>query len=299
MMRMQLLLVSVGFIASCAAEPVHRMDTRTLLTRSDTLMGTNIELILIADPGRRAEAALDRALAELARVEDQFTTWRDSPLTRVNAGAGDAVSADDEVLRLIERAVAICKTTAKAFDPTYGGAPIDCGRVEIDRLKGTVTMPNGMSLGLGGIAKGYAVDRAADTLRLMGYQDFVVNAGGDLLASGRYKDNLWQVGIKHPRLAGKELAVLPMSGYALATSGDYERPGHILDPRSGLTARRCQSVTILARTAAVADALATGVFVLGPAEGLLLVESMSGVEALIVGEDGSIHVSRGLTNQPG
>lgn len=301
-----------------------------LVTRSDTVMGTSLEILVVAPPGPEVEAAIDAAVAELRRVEDLVTTWRPSALTRFNDAAGHEVHLDDEVLALLEEAKRVCLLTGRSFDPTFQGAArvwdfrhpgarpptpeaareafraVDCRRLTIDRERGIARLDPGMAVGLGGIAKGYAVGRAARILRERGYEGFVVNAGGDLYASGRHDGRIWRVGIRHPRDPDRDIAVLPATGYAVATSGDYERYfdyggkryHHILSPRTGFPAAGCQSVTILARDPTLADALATGVFVMGPEEGLALVERLDGVETLIIDTEGNPHMSEGLRHPP-
>ena len=160
----------------------------------------------------------------------------------------------------------------------------------------------GTALDLGGIAKGYAIDRAAQALRRSGVRDFLVNAGGDLFVAGSKGGDPWRVGIQHPRSPEELLQVVSPVDGALVTSGDYERSftwegtlyHHILDPRSGEPARDCQSVTVWAATAIDADALATAVFVLGPAEGLALVEGQPDAEALVVTAAGEVRESSGF-----
>jgi FAD:protein FMN transferase len=153
-------------------------------------------------------------------------------------------------------------------------------------------------LHFGAWAKGYAVDRAVAVLRRHGVNAALVNAGGDVRGFG----HPWRVGVQHPRLPGAVLAVIEPGDLAVATSGDYEqyfeqdgeRYHHLLDPRVGEPARECRSVTVLAADCTLADALATAVFVLGPHEGLELVERQPGVECLIVDAQGEWLESTGL-----
>ncbi len=176
--------------------------------------------------------------------------------------------------------------------------------VDWDRETLTVTLGReGTSLALGGIAKGYAVDEAARLLRAAGVTRAVIDAGGDLYLLGAKPDgHPWRIAVRHPRRDG-HLGVLTLGAdTAVATSGDYEnyfeaggeRYHHILDPATGRPATGCISVTVVAPTAAVADALATAVFVLGPADGLALVELLADVEALVVDREGDIHLTSGM-----
>ena len=162
----------------------------------------------------------------------------------------------------------------------------------------------GMKLGFGAIGKGFAADRAAAFLQSKGLSNFIIDAGGDLLVKGRRGDRSWNVAVRHPR-GGEFLARLELGDFAIATSGDYERYfvvdgrrySHILDLRSGWPAEHLTSVTVIARSAADADALATALFVMGVASGMDLVESLPDVEAIIADDDGKITLSSGLRLQ--
>jgi len=144
----------------------------------------------------------------------------------------------------------------------------------------TITLRRELTLDLGAVAKGLAVDAAARELQPLG--DFAIDAGGDLYLGGRNPDGgKWHVGIRHPRADRTLIDALRVSDAAVCTSGDYERGDHLIDPRTGLAASLAASVTVVAPGAMLADALATAAFVLGPAEGLALFERHA-VEGLIV-----------------
>jgi thiamine biosynthesis lipoprotein len=160
----------------------------------------------------------------------------------------------------------------------------------------------GMAIDLGGIAKGYAVDKAFELLRDLGYKNLIVNAGGDLRVGGSKPEGPWSIGIQHPRDPEKILARISLSDTAVATSGDYEkffihqgkRYHHILNPRNGFPAEGCQSVTILHKEGIMADALATAIFVLGTEKGYPLCQRQEGVDCLIVDKEGKITFSASL-----
>jgi len=162
----------------------------------------------------------------------------------------------------------------------------------------------GMAIDLGGIAKGYAVDRAFELLRDLGYENVIVNAGGDLRAGGTKLGQPWEIGIQHPRQPDKLLARISVSDRAVATSGDYEkfftyknrRYHHIFKPRDGLPAEGCQSVTILCEKGVMADGLATAVFVMGPERGYALCQKLDGVDCLIIDREGKTISTPGLKN---
>jgi thiamine biosynthesis lipoprotein len=160
----------------------------------------------------------------------------------------------------------------------------------------------GMNIDLGGIAKGYAVDRAFAILQGLGYRNLVVNAGGDLRVGGSKPEGPWSIGVQHPRDPEKIMARISVSDIAVATSGDYEkffihqgsRYHHILNPKNGFPAEGCQSVTVLHKEATTADALATAVFVLGPERGYALCQRLEGVDCFIIDNEGNVTVSPGL-----
>jgi thiamine biosynthesis lipoprotein len=159
----------------------------------------------------------------------------------------------------------------------------------------------GMNIGFGAIGKGFAVDRAAARLRQRGFGNFIIDAGGDVLIRGTRGGAPWEVAIRHPR-HGRHLAIYGAGDCAIATSGDYEqfsvidevRYSHILDPRSGWPARELASVTVITRRGIDADALATALFVMGSREGLALAERLDDTEALLILDDGTTRLSKGL-----
>lgn len=292
------------------------------------LMGTQwtIELAHSGD-SLKAQQAVQKAFAELERIDALMSEWKpDSPLSAINAAAGRALVAVPEELRaIIERGMRYGDKSGGAFDITwhgmrqiwhFGAEPFrvpDAGAVEeartrvnyrAIRIEGNRVglMKPGMSIGLGGIAKGYAVDRAAAILRQAGFNDFLVDGGGDILVSGHKGERPWRLGIQDPRgERGTLLGVVTLSGGALVTSGDYERfrivngvrYHHIIDPHTGWPARVCQSVSVVAVSAEKADALATAIFVLGPQKGIELARA-EGVETFIVDESGKRHWTEGF-----
>lgn len=302
--------------------------TELVLTeRRGTVMGTSMLIEVVAAPDFDAEAALDTAEAELRRVEDVMTDWRDSELMRLNARAGQGpVPVTKELAALVNRAVLVAELTGGAFDPTWKALEplwdfkaehptlpdaaqleaalerVDYRRVKVDLVKSTVELPEGFRIGLGGIAKGYGVDRAMDALRGQGVENGLVEAGGDLKALGKKTGESWKIAIRHPRDRERVLAVVPVSNRCVVTSGDYERffeldgvrYHHILDPRTGRPSTGCMSATVVGPDAATCDALATALCVLPPEKGLKLIEQGPGYEALVVGLDGEVHVTEGL-----
>jgi FAD:protein FMN transferase len=155
---------------------------------------------------------------------------------------------------------------------------------------------------LGGIGKGYAIDRAAAMLKGRGFHDFLIQSGGDLYVAGTNGGPPWRLGIADPRGDHESFATLEVRDGTFSTSGDYERSfikdgkryHHLIDPDFGEPASGCRSVTIVARSGMTADVLSTGVFILGPAEGMALIEQLPDVEGVIVTSDNEVVISSGL-----
>jgi thiamine biosynthesis lipoprotein len=268
---------------------------------------------------RFAEAAAAAAITEVARIEAKYSRYRaDSVVSRINAQAGGAALPVDEETRLLLFFADACfRQSGGAFDATSGvlrrawdfasgRVPgdeelaqllplIGWERVEFSGESVRLPLP-GMQLDFGGFGKEYAVDRAARVLMEMGVEHALVNLAGDLSILGAQPGGApWRVGIRHPRRDDRVLATLPVSSGAIATSGDYERyievdgirHCHILDPRTGRSARGLQSVTVHASSCLVAGSAATIAMLKGAQEGLEWLESL-GSSYLCVLEDGSV-----------
>ena len=271
-------------------------------------MGTLVT-IHVVPPG--AEAAIDRAFGWFREIEARCSRFDDrSELVQLTARVGEAVTASSALFEAVRFALSVAEETGGAFDPTVGrrmetrgfnreertgrtaNTPIPANDdvsyrdVELDPERRTITCRRPLLLDLGAVAKGLAVDVAARELKP--FQDFAIDAGGDLYLGGCNPDGEpWSIGIRHPRKDRELIDSLRVSDQAVCTSGDYERvmpalrQHHILDPRTGVSPTTVASATVVAPTALAADALATAAFVLGPADGLALLER-HGVEGLIV-----------------
>jgi thiamine biosynthesis lipoprotein len=160
-----------------------------------------------------------------------------------------------------------------------------------------------MAVGLGGIAKGYALDLAAQELRASGYSDFLLDAGGQIYAGGRVGERPWRVGIRDPRGGPEDwIGYLSVEDASTSSSGDYEnyfigadgtRYHHILDPKTGWPARGLRSVCVLHPEAALADAYSTAIFVLGPERGLAFAEREK-FDALLIDDHDQIYMTEGM-----
>ncbi|MEM6789918.1 MAG: FAD:protein FMN transferase [Myxococcota bacterium] len=298
-------------------------------------MGTRIVLASFTTEAMDAgavTAALRSGFREIQRLEALMTSWReDSEVSGINRAAGrEPVMVSPETLDVITKSLWISERSEGTFDITFASMGklwrfdqdriplipaaealetarrrIDYKQVRIDPAARTVMLARPETkISLGGIAKGYAVDRAAVVMRQAGLSAFYVQAGGDLYVEGTKPDGKpWTVGVRDPRGAeGDVFAVLPVTNHAFSTAGDYERAfvkggqrfHHIIDPRTGYPATESRSVTVWAADALTADAIDDAVFILGPDKGLELVESIDGCGAVIVDKDNQVWVSSRL-----
>lgn len=313
-----------------------RVDvTKTTIARGADLlrewrggvMGTSFQLEAIGTDVAELDRILGLVLDELRRVEDVFTVWRESELTRLNQRAGQGpIPVSREIAEVLAISVECGRVTHGAFDISYfplrrlwnykaehptlptqsqidaALAFVDYSRIEVDLEHSTVEMPAGFSLDLGGIAKGYGVDRAMQVMLDQGIRNGLVQAGGDTKALGRKFGESWQIAIKNPRHQDEVFAVLPVVNQCVQTSGDYERYfeidgqryHHIIDPRTGRPSQGCMSATVIGPEATFGDGIATAMCVLGPEAGLAIIEQLDRVEAILVGMDGQVHLSSGL-----
>lgn len=302
-----------------------------LVERARMTMGSELRLSAWTTGEATAVSAFDQVFAEFDRLEGLMSVWRpQSDVQRLNEAAGVApVVVSREVIEVLQAAREAGDLTEGKFDITFGALSdlwrfdhdqdnripdpaaivarlplVDYRAVDVDARAGTAFVrKKGMRVHLGGIGKGYAVDRAAAMLRSRSVHDFMIQAGGDLYVGGQRGGRPWRVAIRDPRGAVDRLfAALDLSDGTFSTSGDYERffmedgrrYHHLLDPDLGEPARGCRSVTIVTGSALLADALSTGVFVMGPEKGMALIERLEGVEGVIVTDKNAVLVSSGL-----
>jgi FAD:protein FMN transferase len=311
-------------LAACGAPGGAR-----LVEHSAVAMGSDLHVRVWTADVAAARAAAAAVFAEFDRLDALMSVWREeSDVGRLNASAGGAaVHISPEVAEVLRAAHQVSAWSDGAFDVTFGALSglwrfdhdqdnripaaadvaarlplIDYRRVELHGNTARLATA-GMRVHLGGIGKGYAIDRAVAILRAHGLSDVLVQSGGDMYASGTRGDRAWSIGIRDPRgPADQLLATLALTGAAISTSGDYERffeadgrrYHHILDPRTGQPATGTRSVTIVAPQSMLADAVATAVFIMGPDEGMALVGRLPDVEAAIVTGEGELRISPGL-----
>jgi len=295
-------------------------------------MGTELRVTAWTGDEARADSAFTAVFGEFDRLDAMMSVWKDgSDIVRLNAAAGEhAVPVSAETREVLNTARQISEQTGGTFDVTFAALSglwkfdyqdkdesipdrkaiekrlplVNYRDLVVDDAAGTAMLRRtGMRVNLGGIGKGYAVDRAVDVLRRSGLRDFMIQAGGDMYVGGTRGDRPWRVGIRDPRgPADRIFAALDLSDATFSTSGDYERfftkggvrYHHILDLRTGEPARLCRSVTLVTERAIVADALAKGVFILGPDAGMALIERTPGVQGVIVSAKNEVSISSGL-----
>ncbi|MCU0757770.1 MAG: FAD:protein FMN transferase [Steroidobacteraceae bacterium] len=295
--------------------------------REAAVMGTRIYVELWAEEAAAGEAAIAEVIESMRAVDEMMSTYKpESQLSRVNArGALEAVPVDAELFDVIRASLEFSRLTGGAFDVTYASVgylydyrarqrPTDAQiskalpgvnwrNVRLDPAATTVRFDRpGMRIDLGGIAKGYAVDRAIRLLQARGVAHAVVSAGGDSRIIGDRFGRPWIVGIRHPDDPKRVVTRIPLVDTAMSTSGDYERYfdedgvryHHILDPKTGRSASKVRSATILASTAMQTDGLSKTAFVLGAEEALKIIERIPGVDAVFVTPEGKVLYTKGL-----
>ena len=322
---------AVWFINRSAGEAPLTPAGPQLVASTQRSMGAEARLTAWTSDEKAARAAFDDAFRELERLESLMSVWRaGSDIVKLNEAAGrQPVRVSQEVFDALRAAREFGDTTSGAFDVTFGAladiwkfdhdqdnripSPADIQKrlplvgykdLVLDAAARTAYLTRaGMRAHLGGIGKGYAVDRVAGVLKSRGLTSFMIQFGGDMYLAGMAGSRQWRVGIQDPRGEGnKSFAALELADSAVSTSGDYERfflkdgvrYHHIMNPRTGQPARGSRSVTIVADTSTRADALSTGVFVMGPVEGMALIERLPNVEGVIVNDRNEVLVSSGL-----
>jgi thiamine biosynthesis lipoprotein len=305
------------------------LGERVLYNKWFRVMGGWGLLRFVDDRGtRHAETIASRAMAEAERIEKKYSRFLpDSVISRINRDAGRTpVAVDSETVMLVERALSLAGSTGGAFDPTVGvlrqvwdfreeKVPsdddlrrllplVDHRRVSV-RDATVFLKSEGMELDLGGIGKEYAADRAAARLREEGVEAALVNLSGDLRAVGARGDGRpWRIGVIDPRDKGRcRFSVRLVCDGGVASSGDYERffikdgvrYHHLLDARTGRPARGVAAATAVAATAFDAGLAATAAFLMGPEEGLRLLELAAGTEGALITEQGELLATSGMS----
>ncbi len=295
------------------------------------LMGNRFEISVVSADEAGANEKIDKAIAEIRRIEALLTTFNEhSQTNRVNENAGIApVKVDREVFNLVERSLRISNITQGAFDITYGSVDkrlwnfdkamtslpdadtarkmvrlINYKNVILDETECSIFLKEkGMRIGFGGIGKGYAAERAKTILQEHGVTSGIVNASGDLVTWGHQPGGAdWTIGIADPDAASNPFSYLTVSDMAVATSGNYEkfvmingkRYSHTIDPKTGLPVTGIKSVTVITTHAELADAMATPVMIMGVRVGLEMINQMKHIGCIIIDDNNHVYTSKNI-----
>ncbi|MFC6633584.1 FAD:protein FMN transferase [Microbulbifer taiwanensis] len=301
------------------------------------IMGTEVTVQLWHEDGSKAAQLIEQVMAEFRRLDDQLSPYKeDSELSQVNREAAvGPVALSGELAVLIDKSLWYSQLTDGAFDISFATLgkhyvfrmkqqadeqvteslleALNYRHLHFDKRAQTLRFGHDKTrVDLGGIAKGYAVDKAVEILQEAGVCCASVSAGGDARMLGDKRGQPWLVGIRHPRDKSKNAAVIPLAGSAISTSGDYERyfiddrderVHHIFNPATGKPADttagdsdKLISVSIIGPRGFDTDPLSTSVFVLGKKKGLALIDRLPGFEAVVIDSNRRLYFSRGLDN---
>ncbi len=296
-------------------------DKNEIYKRSTFSMGTTIDIQVKGVSKEIADNGISKAFKEIERLNQKYSTYIDSNWMWQINNTKDSIKVDDETYYLLKQSEKFYKLTNGAYDPAIGnyiellgfekGSPKlpsqkeildvlkNVGWKKVDISKKNLLVKNGeIKISFNAIVAGYAVDKMSEILEESGIKDYLINGGGEIISKG--KD--WKIGIQHPRNKNEILGVIIADGFGVATSGDYQqyfeengkRYSHLINPLNGLPVEDTEAVTIIAENAEAADALSTGIFVLGPINGMKLIEQLKNVEGIIVNSSGEILTSSGL-----
>ncbi len=299
-------------------------------TEDAAIMGTTIRVEVWHEDSIVRQQGIDAVLNEMERVNRLMSPYiEQSQLSNINKFAYEGpVEVDRDLFDLIEKSIEVSRLTNGAFDITYASVGhlynykkeikpteeeiaaakllIDYKNIVLDRDQLSVSfLKDGVKIDLGGIAKGYSVDRSIQHLRDLNIKHALVSAGGDTRLLGDRHGRPWLVGIRDPQDTEEVIVMLPLQDEALSTSGDYERffiedgqkYHHILHPTTGYSASEVRSVSIIASNSTTTDALSTSIFVMGAMKGLNLLNTLEGVEGVIVDQQGKLYYSKGLQQE--
>lgn len=321
-MNYKILLVFIFFTSFSFGQIVYKKEAG--------LLGSPFDITVVAKDSLQGNEFTQLAIDEVKRIENLISDWiPTTQISEVNRNAGiQAVRVDLEVFDLVERALRISKLTEGAFDISYASMDkiwkFDGSMKEMpteDEIKKsvekvgyqnvilnpkdtTIFLKNkGMKLGLGGIGQGYIADKIKELLQSKGCVSGLVNVSGDISTWGKQINGKpWTIGIINPMNKNKVFATFPLEDTAVETSGSYEkyvvfngkRYSHIIDPRTGYPASGIVSISVFAKQTEMADALATGIFVMGVEVGLNFVNQIKGLECIIVDDKGVIYTSKNI-----
>ncbi|BCB96252.1 thiamine biosynthesis lipoprotein ApbE [Dissulfurispira thermophila] len=293
-------------------------------------MYTIVSITVSSNSEEKAKEAINKAFNEMDRLARLLNFYsEDSEISMINRNAGNKpVKVSPETLEIIDKAIYTSQNTEGAFDITVGPVVklwdfknkampdeklikaklklVGYKNIVVDKEKSMIFLKTkGSQIDLGGIIKGYAADKAVDVLRKNGIQSGIVAIAGDIKVFGKKPDGgFWNIGIQNPRQKSDRdeiIATIGLSDTGISTSGDYERffikdgkrYHHLLNPKTGYPAYGCQSATVITKEAALTDAFATGIFILGPQKGMDALKRL-GFDGVIIDKDGKIYVTEGI-----
>ncbi|MBI5375460.1 MAG: FAD:protein FMN transferase [Candidatus Schekmanbacteria bacterium] len=311
-------------LSSCSSLKFHEGSNDSLYVYRDFVMGVQVELTLRSSDENTAQNAAMEAFEEMKRLDRMLSNWKDdSEVSEINRNSStEWIKVSDEMFEVLSRAQSLSKETNGAFDITvgkllhlwnfYSRNPLEPSEkeqrnamgyvsykfIELDRVKKMLRfIKPGIEIDLGGIAKGYILEKGYEVLEDNGIQAGLINGSGDVYVWGEKPDgNLWNVAVRNPGNPETPLAILPLTDMAVFSSGDYERKfsnegktfHHIFDPRTGMPATGCHGVTVIAKTIKDADGLSSSVFVMGPEEGKDFADKIGGTGVIIIENDGRV-----------
>lgn len=311
------------FFFGCNSEEVK------LVKETRFLMGTLFDITVSHPDVEEAKKAIEKVFEEIRRIELLTSKFNlKSEVSQINQHADDnALAVSSEVYELLRKSIYYSQLTEGAFDVTVGPILdlwdfeneknvipssenlsrqlllVDFRNVLLGINNHVNLIKSGMKLDLGGVAKGYAVDRGIEILRKKNINNAILNGGGDLKCIGeKSPGSPWKIGIRHPRNLASVIASIEGKDIAMATSGDYQnyfitnnvRYHHLLDPVTGQPAQGLRSVTIISKDTILADAMATAVFIMGAEKGLKFIESQTQLEGFLINSAGEKFISKGL-----
>src|ERR1022692_799576 len=314
-------------LCACVAL-MHSAHAEWVTRITDGIMGTRITVEVWADEGVNADPAIDAVLDEMRHIDESMSTYKPtSEVSQVNAKAADGpMHISKELFDLLVTAKEYSMLTEGAFDITYASVGymydfrkrIRPSEAQIDKALPAVNYEHvlldpkaqtvqfsqkGVRIDLGGIAKGYSVDRGIDVLKSFGFTRAYVSAGGDSRIIGDRFGKPWVVGIRDPRKGPDSVLLrVPLVNAAISTSGDYERYfdedgvryHHIIDPHTGHSASKVRSATVIGPFATRTDGLSKTAFVLGPEKAMEIYNRIDDIDAIIVKLDGTVVYSKGM-----
>lgn len=319
-----LVVLLVLLLSGCGHEPLYQSQAY--------VFGTLVDISIYGEPESRARELASHILQDFQTLHNQLHAWQpDSEVSHLNQAFADGkpLEISSDLAKIITNATAMSSQSNGLFNPAIGGlikqwgfqrdefTPVSIDAAAITKLvKANPQMTDirienniasssnpAVRLDLGGYAKGYALDRAAKYLHSQNIKDALINIGGNIIALGKHGKNPWRIGIQHPRQPGPIATLNLQDGWAIGTSGDYQRYFelngkrycHIIDPRSGYPAQDTQAVTILVapgeHAGTLSDVASKPIFISSPNNRAAVAKAMGIVDFMVIDAQGKIAIS--------